>query len=256
MPRLVNCIFPGRPHGPRHNVVCLFFVEVDEAPYAAVKWRRGRDQAPLVWRPEGAPSTSRFQVATRWVSTNGVNSPVRNLATMQSYARWLRVQMNDPNPDARPRRVKPEELMELLMQLPEAVFGSSLHRESLVENGYRAVVDARWSGPPPAPLALEAGQEAPGATPTLAIEPAAAVASGGETEDDGEESLPDLTPVGAVWTGSHDLVVIGADDAPAACLLAMPLFVRLVVRAASRGPRFTPPSGISPCHRGRRRNAS
>ena len=28
----------------------------------------------------------------------------------------------------------------------------------------------------------------------------------------------------------------GADDAPAACLLAMPLFVRLVVRAASRGP--------------------
>ena len=112
--------------------VCLFFVEVDEAPYAAVKWRRGRDQAPLVWRPEGAPSTSKFQVATRWVSTNGVNSPVRNLATMQSYARWLRVQMNDPNPDARPRRVKPEELMELLMQLPDAVFGSSLHRELLV----------------------------------------------------------------------------------------------------------------------------
>ena len=122
---------------------------------------------------------------------------------MHSYARWLRVQMNDPNPDARPRRVKPEELMELLMQLPEVVFGSSLHRESLVENGYRAVVDARWSGPPPAPLALEAGQEEPGATPTLAIESAAAVASGGETEDDGEESLPDLTPVGAVWTGSQ-----------------------------------------------------
>ena len=48
---------------------------------------------------------------------------------MQSYARWLRVQMNDPNPDARPRRVKPEELMELLMQLPDAVFGSSLHRD-------------------------------------------------------------------------------------------------------------------------------
>ena len=116
---------------------------IDEAPYAAVKWRRGRDQAPLVWRPEGAPSTSKFQVATRWVSTNGVNSPVRNLATMHSYARWSRVQMNDPNPDARPRRVKPEELMELLMQLPEVVFGSSLHRESLVENGYRAVVDAR-----------------------------------------------------------------------------------------------------------------
>jgi len=131
-----------------------------------------------------------------------------------------------------------------------------LHRESLVENGYRAVVNARWSGPPPAPLALEAGQEELAATPTFAIEPAVAVAFGGETEDDGEESLPDLTPVGATWTGSRDLVGIGADDAPAACLLAMPLFVRLVVRAASRGPRFTPPSGISPCHRGRRRNAS
>ena len=80
------------------------------------------------------------------------------------------------------------------------------------------------------------GPEEPGATPTLAIESAAAVASGEETEDDGEESLPDLTPVGVAWTGSHDLVVIGADDAPAACLLAMPLFVRLVVRAASRDP--------------------